>query len=90
MSLRTKVLRFVEIVLRVPPLFVIDEILKVGIGDPPEFTEEELAKYESFGSLSGDHNSTTYLQYDRTFYKLLLTALMRMLLCAVGKLVMLK
>lgn len=34
MSLRTKVLGMVDVMMRVPPILVIDEILKIGMGLP--------------------------------------------------------
>lgn len=34
MSLRTRVLEVVDIMMRVPPIFLIDEILKIGLGLP--------------------------------------------------------
>lgn len=34
MSMRTKVLGMVDVIMRVPPLFVIDEILKISMGLP--------------------------------------------------------
>lgn len=34
MSMRTKVLGMVDVMMRVPPLFVIDEILKISMGLP--------------------------------------------------------
>lgn len=34
MSVRTKMLGFVDVILRVPPIFIIDEILKIGMGIP--------------------------------------------------------
>lgn len=83
MSLRTKVLRLVEIVLRVPPLFIIDELLKVGIV-LSEFTEHDLSGFEH----SFEDNATTTsatIQYDPTFYKLVLAALIRFMLCMFGK-----
>lgn len=32
MSVRTKMLGFVDVILRVPPIFIIDEILKISMG----------------------------------------------------------
>lgn len=34
MSVRTKILGMVDVLMRVPPLFVIDEILKISMGIP--------------------------------------------------------
>lgn len=32
MSLRSKILVLVDVILRVPPLFIIDELLRIGLG----------------------------------------------------------
>lgn len=83
MSLRTKVLRLVEIVLRVPPLFIIDEILKVGIV-LSDFTEHDLSGFEH----SFEDNATNIssaIQYDPTFYRLVLATFIRFTLCLFGK-----
>lgn len=83
MSLRTKVLRLVELVLRVPPLLIIDEILKIGIV-LSDFTEHDLSGFEhSFEENARNASST--LQYEPTFYKLVLTAFIRFMLCMFGK-----
>lgn len=83
MSLRTKVLRLVEIVLRVPPLFIIDEILKIGIV-LSDFTEHDLSGFEqSFEDEA--RNASTTMHYDPTFYKLVLAAFIRFMLCMFGR-----
>lgn len=83
MSLRTKVLRLVEIVLRVPPLFIIDEILKIGIV-LSDFTEHDLSGFEQ--SFEEDaRNASSTIQYNPTFYKLVLAAFIRFMLCMCGK-----
>ncbi|XP_033244472.1 protein TRC8 homolog isoform X2 [Drosophila miranda] len=40
MSMRTKVLGLVDVMMRVPPVLVIDEILKIGMGLPTRFYPE--------------------------------------------------
>ncbi|KAK9887363.1 hypothetical protein WA026_022031 [Henosepilachna vigintioctopunctata] len=86
MSLRLRVLNLVEIVLRVPPLFVIDEILKVGIGihefdhDITNFAVEE--KYDK--NDGNGQNFTTAIPYNPVFYRFVLIGLIRLLLSAVG------
>lgn len=85
MSLRTKVLRLVEIVLRVPPLFVIDEILKAGLG-LSEFTQHDLSQFEEpLEKFDGSaQNLNVSIQYDPTFYKFILASVVRLLLGTLG------
>ncbi|KAL1494796.1 hypothetical protein ABEB36_010336 [Hypothenemus hampei] len=45
MSLRGRVFGLVEVLLRVPPLFVIDEILKIGLSHYEEFSDEEFGLF---------------------------------------------
>lgn len=49
MSVRTKMLGFVDVILRVPPIFIIDEILKIGMGIPfsPHHTVIDTSKSSS-------------------------------------------
>ncbi|KAL3269792.1 hypothetical protein HHI36_008851 [Cryptolaemus montrouzieri] len=85
MSFRLRVLNLVEIVLRVPPLFVIDEILKVGIGIN-EFSEHDLTNFEErYDKIEVNaQNFTTSLPYNPVFYRFVLIGLIRLLLSAVG------
>lgn len=42
MSVRTKVLGLVDVIMRVPPLFIIDEILKISMGLPSTTTHNSI------------------------------------------------
>lgn len=59
MSVRTKMLGFVDVILRVPPIFIIDEILKIGMGIPftPHHTVIDTTKSSS-EMLVDDVNAT--------------------------------
>lgn len=50
MSVRTKILGMVDVIMRVPPLFVIDEILKISMGIPmlPSDSDKELSNQTLF------------------------------------------
>lgn len=86
MSLRRQVLGLVEIVLRVPPLFVIDEILKIGLG-LADITEHDLSDIEERYAINDD-NSLNYTSshHDPTFYRFVLISLARFLLSSLGNL----
>lgn len=84
MSLRTRVLRLVEIVLRVPPLFVIDEILKIGLVIS-DFAEHDLSGFEDGFEEAAGNASTATLTYDPTVYRLLVAALVRFAICMLGE-----
>ncbi|EFA10501.1 protein TRC8 homolog [Tribolium castaneum] len=85
MSFRSRVLGLVEVVLRVPPLFVIDEILKFGIG-LEELSEHDLSnfqeRYDKFEE-TFQGNSTT-IAYDPVLYKFILVSVLRLLLSTLG------
>lgn len=85
MSLRTKILGLVEILLRVPPLFVIDEILKIGLG-LTEITEYDLSEFEEKLDDNAFNFSSGSVPYDPTFYRFILISLVRLVLSTVGKL----
>lgn len=89
MSLRGRVIWLVEVLMRVPPLFVIDEILKIGLG---------LGYYEDLSDkdlhLFGDQaeksegilaNATSYLMFDTRVSKYLLVSMMQVLIGALGQ-----
>ncbi|XP_022915966.1 protein TRC8 homolog isoform X2 [Onthophagus taurus] len=86
MSLRAKILSFGEILLRVPSLFVIDEILKISLGLP---NRSDFAGYEeSFDYFEEKVQNITALDYDPNFKWFLLASLYRLLIstsvCAVA------
>lgn len=57
MSFRTKVLVLVDVIMRVPPLFIIDEILKISMGLPGSTFESHGGK-TVFGVPDGDAGGT--------------------------------
>lgn len=86
MSLRRQVLGLVEIVLRVPPLFVIDEILKIGLG-VTDITEHDLSDIdiEKRYDINEDTLNYTSSHHDPTFYRFVLVSLARLLLSSLGR-----
>ncbi|XP_063389411.1 protein TRC8 homolog [Cydia fagiglandana] len=82
MSLRSKALALVEVLLRVPPLFVVDEFLKISLGLPVSGADEVTL----LSNVSMDHvdlpDSETY--YDANFYNAFVFTLMKFLVCCIG------
>lgn len=83
MSLRSKALALVEVLLRVPPLFVVDEFLKVSLGLPVSNGED----VPSLSNATDDHvditdSDTNY--YDANFYNAFLFTLLKFLICCLG------
>lgn len=78
-------LGFVEVMLRVPPLFLIDEILKVGLG-LSEFAED-LADFDNIDVTSSyfSNYSTAYIASDPLFYRYLLISLTRLTFGTLGE-----
>lgn len=87
MDYRTKVFGLVEIVLRVPPLFVIDEILKIGLIGFNGMAEYDLTDIgEKFENTENDFNNVTSHsgQYDTVMYKVILMSVIRLLISTFG------
>ncbi|XP_023017509.2 protein TRC8 homolog [Leptinotarsa decemlineata] len=88
MSFRDRVLGFLEVILRVPPLFVIDEILKIGIGisDLPIHDLSNIE--ENYAKLGNQFNITTpsesYDSFDPVMSKFLLVSVLRLMISALG------
>lgn len=85
MSWRSKILGFVEVLLRVPPLFLIDEILKVGLGIS-DIIEHDLNEFKDGEEPPSYYNNftKTYLAYDPLFYKYLLISFTRLTVGILG------
>lgn len=49
MSIRTKVLGMVDIMMRVPPIIIIDELLKIGLGLPGQYVASTANSMDSGG-----------------------------------------
>ncbi|XP_030751278.1 protein TRC8 homolog [Sitophilus oryzae] len=91
MSLRAKVLGVVEVLLRVPPLFVIDEILKIGFGLSEYYQDLSDSSPDYSESLDGNYkvdetfsNITTFISLDPKVSKYIFLSVIRLLLAAVG------
>lgn len=81
MSVRTKILGFVDVILRVPPLFLLDEIFKIGLGLP-------LANEEPYLDLNVTKVILTdaeQITYDNDFYRVLLTTACKFIVCCLGE-----
>ena len=90
MSMRTKVLGMVDVLMRVPPLFVIDEMLKISMGLPKAVTEDQF----NYNSTTASQAAASIIdQFDDLplhtgdsleFYKLLSLSTLKFLLCLLG------
>uniref|UniRef100_A0A1B0BMI5 TRC8-like N-terminal domain-containing protein n=1 Tax=Glossina palpalis gambiensis TaxID=67801 RepID=A0A1B0BMI5_9MUSC len=60
MSVRTKVLGMVDVMMRVPPILVIDEILKIGMGLPSRsYTDKSVDKGGGASDISSFHHQSS-------------------------------
>ncbi|XP_059607512.1 protein TRC8 homolog [Phlebotomus argentipes] len=77
MSVRTKVLGLIDVLMRVPPLFVIDEILKIqmGLSSPVESAENYTVQNEDIQKP---------LDEDIEFYKVISITTIKFLMCLLG------
>lgn len=89
MSFRAKILSFVEVLLRVPPLFLIDEILKVGLGISkivePEVPEQDVPELNKITTSYFNNYSSGYITNDPLFYRYIFLYLTRLTLGLLGK-----
>jgi E3 ubiquitin-protein ligase RNF139 len=92
MSFRTKLLGLVDVLLRVPPLFIMDELLRIGLGFPQGDSNR-------FNSLSEADDAeariieealppiiSTYLEYRTYVYKVFVITVLKYVLSCLGKL----
>ncbi|KAL4710817.1 hypothetical protein ACJJTC_010940 [Scirpophaga incertulas] len=81
MSLRSKALALVEVLLRVPPLFVVDEFLKISLGLPVSGEEVSI-----LNNLTTDHidviANSSY--YDSQFYNAFFLTFLKFFICCLG------
>ena len=84
MSVRTRLLVAVEVILRVPPLFVIDELLPSGFDFPQQ--TDSAASLENSNSTLHDLSFGGSASYDAQFYKFLILAIVKFFLSCLGKL----
>lgn len=84
MSLRSKALALVEVLLRVPPLFVVDEFLKISLGLPVSSGDE----VSVLSNLTVDHidlSDADANYYDANFYNAFFFTLLKFLVCCLGE-----
>lgn len=84
MSLRSKALALVEVLLRVPPLFVVDEFLKISLGLPVS-SGEEVTILSNITVDSFDVTDSEANYYDANFYNAFFFTLLKFLVCCIGK-----
>lgn len=90
MSVRTKILGMVDVIMRVPPLFVIDEILKISMGIPmlPSDTDTKDTTNETLFSTTIDDN--LFDESDNSdnvdFHKGLTLTSLKFITCLIGML----
>ncbi|KAL0860839.1 hypothetical protein ABMA27_009381 [Loxostege sticticalis] len=83
MSLRSKALALVEVLLRVPPLFMVDEFLKISLGLPVSSGEE----VSILSNITIDHIDVTDAEatyYDANFYNAFFFTFLKFLICCLG------
>lgn len=85
MSLRSKALALVEVLLRVPPLFVVDEFLKISLGLP--MSTDDIAALSNTTII--DNTDSEAIYYDANFYNAFVVSLCIFLTCCLGKSVIL-
>lgn len=97
MSVRTKVLGLVDVIMRVPPLLVIDEILKISMGLPgsgytdsadPGAVASTAARNNTTDAFDGSAAADIMdaLSTDPDFYHFLSLTTLKFIICLFGKL----
>lgn len=95
MSVRTKVLGLVDVIMRVPPLFIIDEILKISMGIPnanntnsgPVSVASELLTESNLSSIDRIIKNSTENPFNDEidFYKVLSLTTLKFIVCLFGE-----
>ncbi|XP_068625434.1 protein TRC8 homolog [Battus philenor] len=83
MSLRSKALALVEVLLRVPPLFVVDEFLKISLGLPVSSGDE----VSVLSNVTVDHVDVAEADanyYDANFYNAFFFTFFKFIVCCLG------
>jgi E3 ubiquitin-protein ligase RNF139 len=96
MAFRTKFLALVDVILRVPPLFIMDELLRIGLGLPQgtnnyynssfEVDDADVSIIEDELPPTIPDYANTGVQYDVQFYKVLVATVIKFILSCMGKL----
>lgn len=95
MSFRTKLLALVDVLLRVPPLFIMDELLRIGLGVPQgdsnHYNSSSEVDYADAG-VTGEAVIPTISvysesegQYHAQIYKIFIAPSLKYLLSCLGK-----
>ncbi|KAK9501313.1 hypothetical protein O3M35_012050 [Rhynocoris fuscipes] len=94
MSLQTRLLSLVDILLRVPPLFIVDELFRMGLGLPQgqhltsSYEKNETLHVVGFdGELVDDlvaESATPIFQYDAQFHKLIFMVFLKFFFSCIG------
>lgn len=85
MSLRSKALALVEVLLRVPPLFVVDEFLKISLGLPVSSGEETVLANITMDAGAVDLTDPDVNYYDANFYNAFFFTIVKFFVCCLGK-----
>lgn len=85
MSLRSKALALVEVLLRVPPLFVVDEFLKISLGLPVSTGEESVLGNITVDGVAVDLTDPDVNYYDANFYNAFFFTIVKFLVCCLGE-----
>lgn len=90
MSFRSKILSLVDVILRVPPLFIIDELFRIGLG----LSQVEDQNSKESGFIAGTDEARTHYNesippdsYDRDVlpYKFLFITFVKVISSLLGK-----
>lgn len=88
---RGRFLSFVDVIMRVPPLFIIDELLRIGFGLPGEGISQSDADIDfrtnsvpNFSDYVSMQSKTLMLDPDRHLYHNYLIILLRVIACCFG------
>lgn len=89
MSIRLRVLGLLDVILRVPPLFVIDEILKISMGLGHLTFEDEKRNYTTnilaVNGTDDVESEMNYISDVSEFYKFLSLTTLKFLTCLLGE-----
>lgn len=95
-SVRESILSFADIVMRVPPLFIMDELLRISLGLPNDNIILESNEYDfkttnlssiasSISAVTRDSFLMDQLDFTHLAYKAYLIIMFKFLCCCIGK-----
>ncbi|XP_055698778.1 protein TRC8 homolog [Phlebotomus papatasi] len=91
MSVRTKFLKIFDVLMRVPPLFVIDEILKMQMGLSSSAIQQTVVENltivtnaENFTQENATHDALSGMDEDIEFYKVISITTIKFFMCLLG------